>query len=143
MASSTGVRMCRREDDRYTERIDMNHNQGGIRRLTSVAVIGIGLALSTAQGVAADSLRPTVDTGGSGAGAATSNGAISAEVSPVQEHREAAAAAESMLVSAGTYYVIIDEQGNAVVPELVHLGQFAQAVASSPQLTCPPCATEA
>jgi hypothetical protein len=127
MANSTGIRACRHEDDRFKEQIDMNKsNPGGIRGLTRVAVIGIALTVSSAQGVAADSLRPTVDTGGSGAGASA------------QEHREAAAAAES-----GTYYVIIDEEGNAIVPELVHLGLFAQAVASSPQLTCPPCATEA
>lgn len=130
MANTTDIRACRHEDDRFKEQIDMNKkNLGGIRGLTRVAVIGIVLALSSAQGVVADSLRPTVDTGGSGAGASA------------QEYREAAAAAES-----GTYYVIIDEQGNAIVPEQVHLGLFAQAGSSSPQqrvATCPPCAIEA
>jgi hypothetical protein len=124
----------------------MKNRVNGTTSLLRIAVIGIALALSSAQGGAADSLRPTMDAGGSGGGSHASNGAISAEVSPVQEHREAALAAESMQASAGTYYVTIDEQGNAIVPELVAAGVFAQAGSPSQQqrvMTCPPCATTA
>lgn len=138
------TRAGRRADDRQKERSDMKHRVNGTTSLLRIAVIAIALALLGAQGGAADSQRPTMDAGGSGGGASASNVAISAEVSPVQEHREAAAAADSMQASTGGYYVTIDEQGNAIVPELVAAGRFAQAESSPQQqrvMTCPPCAT--
>ncbi len=83
----------------HREQNDMNNQLGGIRDLTRVAVIGIALVLTSAQGVAADSLRPTIDTGGSGGGAS----------------------------SAEMYYELEYEQGRPVVVEQVDSESASQA----------------
>lgn len=99
----------------------MNNHVSGVRGLARIAVVGVALALSSAQVVAADSLRPTMDAGGSG-GLGASSQVVSVESAQ----------------ATGGYYAIVDEYGNASVPE--------RAVALSQQgriMTCPPCATVA
>jgi hypothetical protein len=52
------------------ERNDMNNHSTEIASWLRAGIVGIAFSVATVQAVGADSLRPTVDTGGSGGGLA-------------------------------------------------------------------------
>lgn len=164
MASTSGIRTGRHVDNRQKEQSEMSNHASGIGNMARIALIGIALSLATSQAAGADSLRPTVDAGGPGGG--TSSAEVYYELEREQgrpvvieqadsQSAELAAYQRSQVwpnfnlgntvaqqpnnsASGGGSYVIVDDRGNASVPEWV--------AAPSPQgniMTCPPCAMQA
>lgn len=176
MACSLAIRNDRHADRPQRERTEMIGQSIDIRSRLSIALVGVALALSTSQGIMAETLRPSVDDGGSGSAeetlpdfALTANGRsialIESEEAPVVvaeeqaqpdfaltqngrsialiESKEASGQVASTFTGGG-YYAIVDEQGSAVVPELVAAGsneRMASASSASPRMICVACAT--
>lgn len=61
MARFSGTHIDWHAENRHMEHADMNTRSMSMRRWLGVVVAGIALALSSTQGMAAESLRPTVD----------------------------------------------------------------------------------
>jgi|GEM_PF-3440785 len=235
MACSLAIRTDRHADRLQRERTEMFGTSIRTRSRLSIALVGVALALSTSEGIVAETLRPNVDNGGSGGGSgvdastwpnfdstsivvqqpatvaeqespsvstrttsdrsialieskeapvdvattASVDGAwyasaahqnqqsilrVEEKEAPVVANQESQAdfaltqngrsitlieskeAPVEVAQSAveGGYFAIVDEQGNAVVPELVAAGsteRMASAGSASPRMICVACAT--
>ncbi len=68
MASTSDIRTGKHVEYRNKECHDMNTESIEISRWLRAGIVGIALSLATVQTAGADTLRPTVDTGGPGGG---------------------------------------------------------------------------